>query len=60
MIDLIVVRKDISRGVYEAKTVSRLCKGLSDHIIVWYKIKLLKAWVRKRMKDIMKKWKEKI
>ena len=44
MIDLEVVKKDILHYVQDVRAMIGMGRGLSDHPVVWCKVRLVKEW----------------
>ena len=51
LIDLVLVKKDMLRDIVDVKALRGLNGGVSDHMIVLCKLKLIGAWVKKRELD---------
>ena len=48
MINLELVNKDMLRYVQDVRAVRGMGRGLSDHHVVLCKVKLLRAWIKRR------------
>ena len=48
MIDLMVVKRDMLQYVKDVRVVRGMGRGLSDHYVVLWKVRLAGAWVKKR------------
>ena len=48
MIDLVLVKRDILRYIHEQRTMRGMGRGLSDHHVVLYKVRLVGAWIKRR------------
>ena len=50
-IDLALVKRDLLRHVQDVKAVRGKGRGLSDHLAVQWKVRLVGAWIKRR--DVM-------
>ena len=48
MIDLVLLKKDMLLYVQDVKAVSGMGRGLSDHLVVLCKVRLVDAWIKRR------------
>ena len=48
IIDLVLVKKDMLRYVQNVRIVGGMERGLSDHHVVLYKIRLVGTWIKRR------------
>ena len=48
MINLVLVKRDVLRYVQDVRPVKGKGRGLSDHYVVLFKVKLVGAWIERR------------
>lgn len=48
LIDLVLVKKEMMRDILDVKAIRGLNGGISDHMIVLCKLRLIGSWVKKR------------
>ena len=48
MTDLVLIWRDMLQYVQDVRVVRGMGQGLSDHYIVWCKVRLVGAWIKRR------------
>ena len=48
VIDLMLVKRDMVRYVQDVRAVRRMGCGFSDHYVLLWKLRLVRAWIKRR------------
>ena len=48
MIDLVLVKRDMLRHVQDVRALKGMGRGLTDHLVVLCKIRLVGAWIKRK------------